>query len=369
MINEFSQHWVRGNPITYSVGNHNVDLKFLSSYMGRERAPVVRGVRFDVQSNITAGTALTGVDAHKIFRKIEMRDKGGVFYDLPGSLGNQVQTMEGGYASIHQQADLAMGAANTAGLWSHYIDFNPARASRSKDWGVPLLHFVDGGAVTLSLDVPYDATVTSATITPYFLIEDERKRELKPRMVWSEISTPANQAEFSHPVSGSIRALFISSHLPTGAAYTDLSGANYDTFESQTLGLGGSFPTRILLREYIRRQQWMGLYHASDTFVTGRAMPIITPHPEQNIGTMIAPDAFHAKLETTITGGRLVICEVRDRNLELALQWMGFNSAQDLNNAILERGEVVEAQGDRTAASGWDPRLLRRLPIRLPEGN
>jgi hypothetical protein len=366
MILEFSQHEVRGNPITYSVGTHNVDLKFLSSYMGRERAPVVRGIRFDVQSNITAGTALTGTDAHKLFRRIEMRDKGGVFYDLPGSLGNQVLTMETGYNTIHQQADLAMGAANTTGTWSHYIDFNPPKASRRKDWGVPLLHFVDGGAISLSLDVPYDATVTGATITPVFIIEDERKRELKPRMVWKEISTPATLAEFSHPIAGSIRALFLSSHLPTGAGYTDLSGANYDTFESQTLGLGGSFPTRHLLRKYIRYSHMQ--YSASDTFVTGRAIPVVTPHPEQNIGTMLAPDAFHVKLETTISSGRLVTCEVQDRNLDLALQWMGFNSAQDLNDAILARGEVVEAQGDRTPAAGWDPRLLRRLPIRLPEG-
>ena len=368
MILEQTNHYIlRGNPITYAVGTANVDLKFLANANQRLAAPVVRGIRFYVTSNITAGTALTGVDAHKIFRKIEMRDKGGVFYDLPGSLGNQVQTMESGYASIHQQADLGMGASNSAGVWSHYVDFNPWKASRSKDWGVPLIHFTDGGAISLDLNIPYDATVTSATITPYFYVQDERHRELKPRMVWRQVGTPASQAEFTHPISGSLRAVFASSDLPTSAGYTDLSGANYDTFESATLALGGSFPTPVLLRDYMLKSAQQ--YSASDTFVTGRAMPIITPAKRQNIGTMIAPDGLHCKFETTITGGKLVTCEVQDRNIELALQWMGFSSANDLNDAILARGQVVEASGDRTAAAGWDPRLLRRLPIRLPEQN
>ncbi len=373
MILEYTDYvWARGAPITYVAGTVNVDLKFLSQYLNTMKGPVVREVKFLFSGDVTSdGGTLPGNDGHKLFNKIEMRDKGGVFFDLPGAISRQVQEIEYGYNALDLEADPGATTQDASYVFSHSVHFEPWKAARPKDYGVPLNHFTSGGNIALTLGPPVGATVTSGTVTPVFRLQDERRRELKPRMVWREYGTPASQAEFTHPVQGSIRCLFFSSNI-AGNGYTALSGANYDTFESSTLRFGGAFPMSLLWRDYIRRsaQQLSGSTQTGatilDTVAAKDAMPIITPSVDQNIGQMIAPDGIHCKLEATITSGKIVTCTIEDRNAELALEWTGFNSTEELEKAILTEGYVVEAKGDRVPASEYDPRIRRRLPLRLP---
>lgn len=350
-------------PITYSASVLPVDLRFLDDAMSRYRAPVVREILYRFVGNVTAqgtATGLPAVDGAKIFQRIRVNDRGGELVNLPGAIIRQIEHLEYGDACQADEAALGNAANDTSYDITLRTIFDPPKAQNDgRDFGVPLLHFVRGGSLSLQLQAPLSSTIPSGTVRCYFRVEEERERVLKSRMVWKERTITA--AEDTYDINGSLRAAFVSSVI-AGTSYTALS--SFTEFTSNTL-MKAAFPTKIIWDDYRRRAGQYGDL-TRDSFALFNALPLVSPDREQRIGNMLDLRGFHLRLASAPTGGTFVTCTVEDRNPSLAAEWMGYNSVAELSDALTKRGEVLGLGRARSAPyDSWDPVLRRRLPVAI----
>jgi hypothetical protein len=354
---------IESPPIAYSATTLPVDMRFLDDAMSRYRAPVVREILYRFVGNVTAqatATGLPGKDGAKLFARIRVNDRGGELVNLPGAIIRQIEQMEYGDACQDDEADLGNAANDASYDITLRTIFDPSKSQNDgRDTGVPLLHFVRGGSVSLQMQAPVSSTVASGTIRVYFRVEEERERTLKSRMVWRERTITA--AEDTYDVNGSLRAAFVSSVIAT-TGYTSLS--SHTEFTSNTL-FKSAFPTKIVWDDYRRKSAQYGDL-TRDSFLLFEALPLVSPDRFQRIGNMMDLRAFHLRLASAPTSGTFVTCHIEDRNPSLAAEWMGYNSVAQLSDALEKRGYILGKGRSRSAPyQAWDPVLRRRLPVAI----
>lgn len=354
----------RSKPLAVADGGqYDIDLGFLKPALKKMGAPVVRQLIFHVRASGTGQTGtLLGEDAYKFFGSITLEDEGGPFFDnIPGSIIRVIEQLEVGDKQIDNAA-LASGTADSTYDIFAKIHFDTGMAHRGSDTALPLIHLTSGGQISVTIDTPSAFALASATLTVYAVIHDERERECKSRMVWRQNAITA--AEDSYNVKGSLRALFVASDLPTTTGYTSL--ATLTSVTSVDLQMA-ALDVELLRQEYLAKSKTRA---SDDEFLasTPNAVALVSPSPGQHIGKMQDLDSVMVDIGITPTSGRMVSCTIKDRNANLAAEWMGFATVADYVKALKARGQVASKGGSGGHVSNWDAKLVRRLPVRIKRG-
>lgn len=360
---------LRSNPFTWADGAFiDIDRNFLKEATGKMRAPVVRELMFHASLQVTGVTAtLLSKDAHKVFNRIQVADRGGMLFDCSGSTARIIEQLEigAGYAEPNDGTALASAATSaTYDVFSRVI-FDTEKSHRGADTALPLNHLFDGGAIRVRCGTPPGCTMTGATIRCYATVHDEREPELKSRQVWQEFSI--TKAEDNYSIGGSLRAAFITSNLTT-TGHTALD-TEVATITSKTLNMF-DLDENIFLQEY-RRLHGAGRARIAagdsvDAFLNSLSGPdalaLLTPSRGQHIGKMPDLSTLHLKLVSAPTSGVFVSCKIEDRNADLAAEWMGYDTTADFLAAFNARGKVGRKGASPSDVADWNPRLVRRLP-------
>lgn len=353
-------------PVTWSNnGRASLDLSFLFDAMASMRAPVVREIllhgNFDI-SGVTGG--FDNEDACMLYSQILIRDKGGVIYDLPGKLARLDHQMEIGAAGseIDGLADAASAATTTGDNFLLRIPFDKIHAHVGSDTALPLLHLTDGGRVEFTFGTPTNATGVSGTVVAYFLVHDEKVRELKARVVRTQLSVA--QKKDHYPIDGSIRSLVLCSN-PTTQGYSPYTASTYTALNVPEFRLS-SFPSYVLREEYRRLRPD---FDSADEIIAGNGIPLVVPSSGQRIDKMPDERAVTIDLGTsTIPTSAVLYKEViEDRDPVLAAQWLGFSDVGSFMNAVKERGVVALGGGRKVRVSSGAVNSVhaRRLPMQF----
>lgn len=360
---------LRSNPYTWVDGaNIDIDRAFLRQAVGKMRAPVIRELMFHATLQATGVTAtLLAKDAHKVFARIQVADRGGLLYDCAGSTARLIEQMEVGAAYQEPNDGTALASAGTTATFDTFarVIFDVEKATRGSDFALPLNHLFDGGKLTVRCGTPPGCTMTGATIRVYADVHDEREPEMKSRMVWRERSI--TKAEDDYSIGGSLRAAFITSILST-TGYTALD-TETATITSKTLEMFDL--DQIIFQQAYKRlighnQARIKAGDSVDGFLNSLTAPdalaIRTPSVGQKTGKMEDLNTLHLKLVTAPTSGALVTCHIEDRNADLAAEWMGYDTVNELVTDFTERGRVAAKGKSDKRATVWNPKLVRRLP-------
>ncbi len=360
---------LRSNRFTWADGAMlDIDRGFLKEAAGRMRAPVVRELIFHAQANISGVTAtLLSKDAHKIFNRIQVGDRGGLVFDCSGSTARIIEQLEvgGGFGEPNDGTAVASGATSTAYDIFARVIFDTQKSHRGSDTGLPLNHLFDGGRLAVRCATPPGSVVNSATIRCYAIVHDEREPELKARQVWQEYSI--TKSEDTYSVGGSCRAAFITSNLAT-TGYTALD-TEVATITSKTLNMF-DLDLNIFQTEYRRLhghnlprlKAGDAVDHFLNSLTAPDAVALLTPSRGQHIGKLPDLSTLHVKMVTAPTSGVLVTCKIEDRNADLAAEWMGYDSIDEFLAAFNARGMVSSTGAADRPVGDWNPRLVRRLP-------
>lgn len=359
---------LRSNPFTWADGAAlDIDRNFLREASGKMRAPVVRELIFHAQLQVTGVTAtLLAKDAHKVFNRIQVADRGGSLYDCSGSTARIIEMLELGEAYSEPNDGVALASAATSAVYDVFsrVVFDTMKSHRGADTALPLNHLFDGGKIAVRCGTPPGCTMTGATIRVYAVVHDEREPELKSRQVWQEFAITKSEDFYS--VGGSLRAAFITSNLAT-TGYTALS-TQVATITSKSLNMY-DLDQFMFRQEYKRISQDRARNLAGteiDPFTVSLTAPdalaLLSPSYGQHIGKMPDLQTLHAKLVTAPTSGVMVTCRIEDRNADLAAEWMGYDTVQEFLSAFGEKGRVGSTGGAMKAVRDWNPRLVRRLP-------
>ena len=332
---------LRSNPFTWADGaNLDIDRNFLKEAQGKMRAPVIRELIFHARLQVTGVTAtVLAKDAHKVFSRIQVGDRGGMLFDCAGSTARLIEQMEIGDAAHEPNNGTALASAATTDVYDVFarVLFDVEKAHRGADTSLPLNHLMDGGRLAARCGTPPGCTMTGATIRVYANVHDERVPELKSRMVWREDAI--TKSEDNYAVGGSLRAAFITSVLTTTghtALDTEVATITSRTLQYYDLDLW------CFIQEYKRLSRARS---SADGFVN----------------SYTAPDAV--SLLSPSMGQH-----IEDRNAELAAEWMGYDSVPEFLSAFNSRGKVsANGQGHKTVGA-WNPRLVRRLPGTISQG-
>lgn len=357
----------KSNPLTWSSGGSlDFDRSFLREAQGSMAAPVVREIIFHARLEATGVTAtLLSKDAHKVFDRIQVGDRGGLLFDCSGVTARTIEIMELGDAAWEPNGGTALASAATTAAYDVFarVIFDVEKGNRGADYGLPLNHLFDGGKLWCRGGTPPGCTMTGATIRVYAVVHDERQRELKSRMVWREQGI--TKTEDYYAVNGSLRAAFVSSTL-TATGFTGL-GSECATVTSRNLKIY-DYDYYILQQEY-RRIQGRGL-SSNDPFLDSltdpSALALCTPSRGQHIGKMPDLETLHLKMVSAPTSGQVVTCRIEDRNIPLAAETMGYDNPADFVAAFNARGQVSNKGKASGSIKGWDSKLVRRMPATIP---
>ncbi len=355
----------RSRQVTYSNGDTvSVDLSFLHNPMNKMRAPVVRELAFHFQGTVGGTTGgFDNKDGAAIFNKIVLRDRGGIFHDLPGKLVRQRMQIELGEraADADTIADAASGSTGTSQNMVLRVPFDTEMAARGADTALPLINLVDGGAIELTFGLPAAASVASSTVTVYALVHDEKTRELKSRLIVKNLAMSSQEDDY--PIGGLARLLVATSN-PTAAGYSAYTAATYGTINCPELEY--SAQNTYFLRSEYRRLRW---HQAVDDVIlasTPGSIPLIIPSKGQRFDKL--PDLRSVRLDigaAVPTSAQLLMAYLGDRDPSLAAQWMGFADVAAFLDAVRTRGQVNLGGGNQVKITEFPTAYSRRAPIRL----
>ena len=366
MIAETNGRWYPSKPYTMGDGSDiPIDLSFLNSAMRSMSAPCVREMLLVAAVNVdtAGGGSVAAEDWAKVLSRITGRDKGGYWYDLPGSLSRLAAQADRGSRATDPTA-LGASQSGAARNVMFRISFEPdGRSARAKDFRKPLIELVDGGDFNVTCNADLTAigtgvTFNSGTVKLWVRVVDERRRELKSRLVWRNINQTVTEDEYK--VNGSLRCAFFAAPAATG--YTTIAGyTSIDSRDLEYVALADS-----VLREAYSRDTPDP--YSADGFADGAtALPLFWPSPDQRTGMLPDLDTLHIKMVegSVATGAKLVVCVVENRALAYSVPWMGYASAADFQQAFLSRGYVVDKGGKTSHQKYWGDKLTRRLPVRI----
>jgi len=364
MIIEESGVVAQSAPLTFSDGSTlPFDLSFLDRWKAKMRSPTIKRLELVFSGHTLTGGAATilGEDLYTLARKVTVADRARpIFNQVPGKILRILQQREDGDRQVDQSATAS--ASTFTKNFSVPIIFDSDRDARGKGKRLPLIHLTDGGLVEVTFGTPAGATVTTAgQCRLYAHIVDERVREAKSR-VETRIHT-VTKTEDNYVVSGSLRAAFLSSDLGATAGYTSLSAET--ALGIDELERPQTIPQSVFTDVYRRSRPFPA---SDDEFLasTPHAAALYDAPPSGKVGQLPDLDSFTLKNLQSVSGSRVIVTQViRDRDVSLASDWLGFASEGDYVVAVAERGMVVGLYGDKAPITSFDPVLARRLPVRV----
>lgn len=356
----------RSRPTTYAAGAvQQLDMSFLHNAMQKMRAPVVRELIFHYSGDISGVTAtFDNIDGAQLFSQIRIADRAGDIYKLPGKLARLLMQMELGSRAdeVDGLADAASGATTSGDDMIIRVPFDLEFAANGADCALPLVHLVDGGEIEMSFGTPVGSTGASGTVVVYAVVHDEKKRELKSRLIRRAQAVTVRDAHY--PLGGSVRSLTLCSN-PTATSQSPWTASTYNAINVPELELSVA-KSYILRNEYIRLRPSRS---SADVIEAGRAVPLVVPSKGQRIDKMPDLKSIHVDLgsDTIPTSAQILQEYIEDRDPSLAAQWMGYSDTQRFANDLRAGGKVNLGRGRKADAASFPAHLARRLPMQIGE--
>lgn len=354
----------RSAPLTWSDGSvQQLDMSFLHQAAQRMRAPVVREIAFHGKFDISGVTAtFDNKDTCQLFTQVKVTDRKGDIVRLPGKLIRLGTQMELGARGVEHDglADAASGATTTGDNFILRITFDQEYATVGADFGLPLLHLVDGGSIEVQFGTPAGSASVSGKVYTYVHVHDEGKRELKSRLIRRAQAVSLRDA--SYPIGGSVRELVLASN-PTAAGYSAWTASTYEAINVPELELS-------VARSYILRENYRRLRPDTDTddvILAGNGVPLVVPSRGQRIDKMPDLKTVHLDLgsDTIPTSAQLYMSYVEDRDPSLAAQWLGYNDVAKFAADLAARGVVNLGKGRKAKGAEFPAHLARRMPMSI----
>lgn len=354
----------RSRPTTYATGQvTSLDLSFLHQAANRMRAPVVRELVFRYTGDISGVTAtFAAIDGCQLFSEIKISDRKGDIFRLPGKLARMAMQMELGARAneVDGLAAAASGATTSGDDMIIRVTFDQEQAANGADYGLPLLHLLDGGEIQMAFGTPVGSTGASGTVYVYAHVHDEGTKELKSRLV--RRAQAVTVRDTSYPIGGSVRELVLCSN-PAATSMSAWTGSTYTSFNIPELDV--SVRDAYMLRGNYRRLRVDTA--SADVINGGLAVPLVIPSKGQRIDKMPDLQSVHIDLgsDTIPTSAQLYMSYIEDRDASLAAQLMEFSDIGAFQAALRDRGVVALGRGRSAKASEFSASLARRLPMQI----
>lgn len=363
--------WFRSEAYTYNLG---VTQPIKLDYLAQARhmtAPEVADIVVQFKGTVGAisGGAL-GIDAAKTIDTVRLTDEEEVV-NASGAMLRLQEQMEFG-SKQSDPLDIASGSTNSSYEYRLKVTFDPPKALRSRDYRIPLEHFLEGGELVLvtpaAVPTGWAAVQADQKLRVYMRVVDGRVKELKSRLIYRELAV-TNQ-EYDYEINGSLRTAILGSKLAT-TGYTSL--AAYTTIFSRTLELPPSFEASLLVENYRRMSEALGAgtiqgVQSNDEFTkaTPGAIPLVCAKRGYKIGQMTDTKTLHIDhLQAPATSERLLFSAVKNRTPNMSALVAGFTSVEDLQLGMKAAGKVVDDHDSGTPVTKYHPTLVRRLPVRI----
>lgn len=350
----------RSAPLVYASGSSKIlDMSFLHGPMNKMKAPVVREIMLHFAGDISGVTGgFDNEDGCAIFSQIRIADRGGEIYKLPGKLARIESQMEYGTRQdeVDGLADAASAATTSGDNLLLRIPFEVEYGHDRQETALPLLHLVAGGELELTFGTPAESTGVSGTVTVHVVVHDERRRELKARLV--RRAQAVAQRDAHYPLGGSVRQLYLASN-PATEGYSAWTTSTYTALNIPELEWA-AYKSYIAKQEYVRLRPDRS---AADEVDAGNVLPIIVPSSGQRVDKMPDLKSIHIDLgsDTVPTSAQLVQSWIEDRDQTLAAEWMGYSDVARFQAAHRERGYVKLKGGKRVKATEFPGVAARRM--------
>jgi hypothetical protein len=352
----------RSEPITYSSGASRVlDMSFLHNPMNKMKAPVVREILLAFTGDISGiSGGFDNEDGAAIFSQIRIADRGGEIYRMPGKISRVEQQMELGASGdeVDGLADAASAATTSGDNMLLRIPWDMEFAKDGAETALPLLHLVAGGILEMTFGTPAESTGVSGAVTVYVVVHDEKRRELKGRLIRRSLAVV--QRDTSYPIGGSVRQLHLTSN-PATEGMSPWTTSTYTALNIPELDLA-AFRSYLLKEEY-KRLRCSSAQSAADEINAGNGIPLIVPSRGQRIDKMPDLKSIHIDLgsDTVPTSAQLAMSYIEDRDQTLAAEWLGYSSVAQFQAAHRERGYVRVKNGPPVKATEFPGTAARRM--------
>jgi hypothetical protein len=368
----------QSNTLTWAASKtFNVDMSFMNP--GRDMvAPVVDELLFVLNiSDIDTGTAgIRGGAFASAFSQILIKDQAGDRCNVRGSSLRIINQQEYG-AGFQDPTAIAASQSNVARKLMLRVPFNPPKARRSRDFGLPLRGFLDGGKIAFTTSAALlpgmgadGGTISAATITVYAFVRDEGVREAKSRIVFEDESITLTNYDYN--VSGALRYLIWYNGEINERGATAWSA---QTISSKTIEMS-QIDDFILQDRYQNfskpARSSPGIVATADTYaqtdvcLTGQAVPIVVAEDDQKIPEMLQCQTFNVRTSlssfTAADLPQVVKCYITERSAQVTARVLGVS---DPGKAIGERGRVKAANGNARGVQAFPPNVTRMMPIKV----
>jgi hypothetical protein len=368
----------QSNALTWAASKtFNVDMSFMNP--GRDMvAPVCDELLFVLNiSDIDTGTAgCRGGAFASAFAQILVKDQAGDRVNVRGSSLRVIDQQEYG-AGYQDPTSIAASQSNVARKLFLRVPFNPPKARRSRDFGLPLRGFLDGGKIAFTTSAALlpgmgadGGTISAATITVYAFVRDEGVREAKSRIVYEDEAITLTNYDYN--VAGALRMFLwyngeINERAGTAWSAQQLSSktselSQIDDFVFQDRYQHYSKPPRSSPGSVATADT----YAQTDVCLTGQAVPIIVPEEDQKIPEMLQCQTYNVRTSlssiTTSDLPQAIKCYITERSAQVTARVLGVS---DPGAAIAQRGRVKAANGNPRGIAAFPPNVTRMLPVKV----
>jgi hypothetical protein len=357
-----------------------IDLSFLNATRDMA-APVIDELVIVSVMAITTGSAgLRGGALASMYSQVLVQDQAGERVNVRGSSLRVIDQLEYGSGFQDVTSIAATQTTNQSRTLVLRVPFNPEKARRRRDFGLPIRGFLDGGKmqlVTSAALIPgmgaNGGTIQSGTITVYAWVRDERVPEAKSRLCYLDESIA--QTNFDYNVAGSLRyALWYNGEIneatPTAWSAQQLT--------SKTLELQ-------LINDYVFQDKYAtyqkpprsspgtvataDTYAQTDCVLTGQAVPIYFPNQEEKIPDMPQMQTLNIRTSlssiTTSDLPQVIKSVVTERSTNVTARVLGVS---DPAAAVASSGRIKAASNDDLGVASFPPQIAKMMPIKLRKG-
>lgn len=357
-----------------------IDLSFLNAARDM-KAPVIDELTIILNiTDIDTGAAgITGGCFPAFFSQILVQDQAGERVNVRGSSLRVIDQLEYG-AGYQDVAAIDANASNQTRKVILRVPFNPPKARRRRDFGLPLRGFLDGGKMQLVTSAALNpamgatgGTISTAEIFVIAWVRDEMVPEAKSRIVWLDESIA--QTNFDYNVAGALRyALWYNGEI-NEATPTAWSA---QTLTSKTLEMQ-------LINDYVLQDRATSyhkpprsspgivgtadVYKQTDCVLTGQVVPIYVPSEEQKIVDMPQMQTLNVRTSlssiTTSDLPQVIKCVVTERSANVTARVLGVS---DPAAALSKAGRIKTANGNPRGIDAFPPNISKMLPVKLQRG-
>ncbi len=357
-----------------------IDLSFLNAARDM-KAPVIDELTLVLNiTDIDTGSAgILGGCFPAFFSQILVQDQAGERWNTRGASARVIDQIEYG-CGYQDVAAIAASQSNVARKVLIRLPFNPPKARRRRDFGLPLRGFLDGGKMQVTTSAALNpamgangGTLAAATIMVVAWVRDEGVREAKSRLVFRDESI--NVPNFDYNIAGSLRYALayngeINEITPTAWSAQTVSSRTLelqqiDDFILQDRATGYHKPARSSPGIVATADA----YKQTDCVLTGQVVPVYVPSEEQKIPDMPQMQTLNYKSSlssiTTADLPQMITSVVTERSANVTARVLGVS---DPSAAVAARGRIKTANGNPKGVNAFPPNIAKMLPVKISRG-